>query len=58
MWKHSTKFKGQTFVAGYEQSKTLKKRVMKFKNSKTGREVAEAYGNAQQANAHGWTKVQ
>lgn len=57
IWKHETKFKGQLFVAGYEYSKKLGKRVMKFKNKNTGREIAETYGNGQQAEAAGWKKV-
>ncbi len=55
MWKHKTKYKGQIFIAGYETYNG--KRVMKFKNKKTGRELPFTYGNAQQANVNGWEKI-
>lgn len=54
-WKHTTKYKGQIFIAGYEMFNG--KRVMKFKNKRTGRELPFKFGNAQQANMAGWVKV-
>jgi len=57
MWKNKNKFNGHQFFAGYEFDKNSKKRVLKFKNAKTGKEVKGTFGNAQQAHRAGWVKV-
>jgi hypothetical protein len=53
-WTHESKFRGQTFIGGYEYSKKRLMRVLKFKNSKTGREIAKEYGTHFTAKKDGW----
>lgn len=55
MWKHVSKFKGQLFLGTYEYDKNGK-RVLKLKNSKTGREIG-IFGNGQQLKLSGWVKI-
>lgn len=55
MWKHETKYKGKVFLGGYEFSKKLGKRVLRFKNAYDGKEVGE-YTTPKKAKADGWIK--
>lgn len=55
MWKHESKYKNQLFLATYEYNKEGK-RILKLKNSKTGRELG-CFGNGQQLKAAGWSRI-
>mgnify|MGYP003396658772 CR=1 FL=1 len=56
VWKHKSKFKGQVFFAGYEIGKNGK-RIVKFKNVVTGKELSPVYSSIEVAKKDGWSKV-
>ena len=57
IWKHKSKFKGQSFFAGYEYNRKGV-RVVKFKNVVTGKEVGpkEGYPSLENAKKQKWFK--
>ena len=56
IWKHKSKYKGQAFFAGYELGKEGK-RIVKFKNVVTGKELFSAYSSIESAKESGWIKI-
>lgn len=56
VWKHVKKFKGQAFFAGYEIGKAGK-RIVKFKNVATGKEMSPVYSSIEVAKKAGWVKI-
>ena len=56
VWKHVKKFKGQAFFAGYEMTKAGK-RIVKFKNVATGKEMSPVYSSIEVAKKAGWVKI-
>ena len=56
VWKHVKKFKGQAFFAGYESTKAGK-RIVKFKNVATGKEMSPVYSSIEVAKKAGWVKI-
>ncbi len=56
VWKHFKKYKGQAFFAGYEKGREGK-RIVKFKNVATGKELFSAYSSIESAKESGWVKI-
>jgi hypothetical protein len=56
IWKHKSKYKGQAFFAGYELGKEGK-RIVKFKNVVTGKEMSPVYSSIEVAKKAGWIKI-
>lgn len=54
MWRHKSKYKGQKFWGTYEFTRAGK-RMLRFKNINTGREVGK-YTSHEAAKADGWKR--